>query len=263
MTNAGGGDVVSIDGVHIPTSMDIQLFAESADFNPLAYLTGWGPSAEDPLYPGDTRSNTSTAMTPSGFLPGDYYICGDVDPGDRIEESNEDNNRACTPFTVIDGPAMKPDLIIESVKSIGVVEASYKVIIKVRNAGGVAAASFPVMAFRRSPRHPVLLTSCPLTESQRTSGGAAPCGGIWAVNPLAPGAVAEWTGYVTFPYAGGFPTNPLPPKPKPEKPHYETVDFMADGCFAPVEPTPLPAWCRVDELDELNNFATKQVIVPR
>lgn len=49
----------------------------------------------------------------------------------------------------------------------------------------------------------------------------------------------------------------------PSKPQdvRETVDFMADGCFGPTEKEPLPRWCRVDEIDEINNFAEKVIRV--
>ncbi len=261
--NLGRGDVVSSDGALLPTSMDIQIFSHFDDFNPLAFLTSWGPSADDPLGAGGAAFNTTTIATPTVLAAGGYYICADVDFADRIYESDEENNRSCVAFTILDGPVNKPDLIIESVRAVRAVEASYEVVIRVKNAGVSAADIFPVLAFRRAPREPILLTICPLTRAQRATGGQPPCPGVTTVEPLAPGAVAEWTAYVTFPYAGAMPTNPLPGDPKPEKPHYETVDFMADGCFAPLDPAPASPYCRINEIDELNNFAEKTVIVPR
>ncbi|MEZ5897500.1 MAG: CARDB domain-containing protein [Parvularculaceae bacterium] len=263
IVNLGHGEVVSGDGVVLPTSMDIQIFSHFDDYDPLAFLTSWGPSAEAPIGAGGAAFNTTTIATPTVLAAGGYYICGDVDSADRVYESNENNNRSCVAFTILDGPVAKPDLIIESVRAVRAVEASYEVVIRVKNAGVSAAEIFPVLAFRRAPREPILLTTCPLTSAQRAVGGQPPCPGVATVEPLAPGAVAEWTAYVTFPYAGAMPTNPLPSRTRPQKPHSETVDFMADGCFAPLDPAPPSPYCRIDEIDELNNFAEKTVIVPR
>jgi hypothetical protein len=40
----------------------------------------------------------------------------------------------------------------------------------------------------------------------------------------------------------------------------ERIEFMADGCFATLEPW-LPAYCRVDESNERNNTRSRTVTV--
>ena len=39
-------------------------------------------------------------QVPYGLAPGEYEICGIVDPGNRVKEVNESNNRDCHPVKV-------------------------------------------------------------------------------------------------------------------------------------------------------------------
>jgi hypothetical protein len=153
-----------------------------------------------------------------------------------------------------DGPALarrtpKPDLHVTSLRVIGPVEASIEVDITVRNSGAAAAAPFATEAFMTTPtRYPLLFTLCPLTRAQQAAGGSAPCASPFTGDPLAPGATASYTAYVTW------PVNHTPGT-------RERVDFVADGCFAPLEPS-LPAFCRVDETNEHNNSRSATLPVP-
>lgn len=45
---------------------------------------------------------------PRDTPPGQYYICGRIDPGDFVSESNENNNVACTPIRVDADPRLTP-----------------------------------------------------------------------------------------------------------------------------------------------------------
>lgn len=145
--------------------------------------------------------------------------------------------------------ATNPDLRIESLRVVGPVEASVQVEITVRNMGRAPAGPFATDAFMTTPRrYPLLFTLCPLTRAQQAAGGSAPCASPFTGDPLAPGATAAYTAYVTWPvdHAAGA---------------RERVEFMADGCFAPLEPT-LPATCRVDEANERNNSRSATLTVP-
>lgn len=147
------------------------------------------------------------------------------------------------------GPAAKPDLHIQVLRVVGTVEASVQVEISVRNSGRAAAAPFRTDAFMTTPaRHPLLFTLCPLTRAQQAAGGSAPCGSPFTADPLPPSETATYTAYVTWPvdHASGA---------------REAVEFMADGCFAALEPS-LPAYCRVDESNEGNNTRSRTLTVP-
>jgi hypothetical protein len=177
-----------------------------------------------------------------------------------VDEKDESNNRRCEQLSILSGPLTRPDLIIEKVRTLGQEMASAKVSVRVKNVGEATAAEFPVMAFLRWPRRPVLLTACPMTEAQRVAGSPPACGGLWSRQALPPGGAVEWIGYLTFGFGGSNATvTPVgPTKPQVIR---ETIDFMADGCFAPTDQELLPRWCRVDEIDEINNFAEKAIRV--
>jgi hypothetical protein len=258
VSNAGGEPVADEFGAPIAAGVAIGLFAGDDDYDPFAPLSSWALPGDYPMAPGEQISESQTVLAPSGLKAGPYRVCADVDRENAVDEENERNNRACAPLTMLAGPLTRADLIVEHVKSLGHELASAKVSIRVKNVGEGPAATFPVMAFTRWPRRPVMLTACPLTEAQRISGSTPACGGLWSRQQLPPGGGVEWIGYLTFGFGGSnMPTTPVgPQRPKAER---EIIDFMADGCFAPTDLEPLPRWCRIDEIDEINNFAAKEI----
>lgn len=260
VTNIGEAPVADDFGAPVSATVAIGLFARQDDPAAFSELSAWSLPGDYPMEPGEARSEEQTVLAPSGLKAGPYFICADADREDLVVEDNERNNRACAPLSILAGPLTRADLIIEHVKTLGDELASAKVSIRVKNVGEAEADIFPVMAFTRWPRRPVMLTACPLTEAQRVAGSAPACGGLWTRASLPPGGAVEWIGYLTFGFGGSnMPVTPVgPQKPPVER---ETVDFMADGCFAPADPEPLPHWCRVDEIDEINNFAEKVIRV--
>ncbi|MDZ7627791.1 MAG: CARDB domain-containing protein [Parvularculaceae bacterium] len=260
VTNLGNEAVADDFGAPISATVEIGLFTRDSDPSPIKSLSSWSLPGDYPMAPGDEREAEQTILAPTGLRAGAFYVCADADPENLVNENNEDNNRRCQPLSILASPLTRADLIVENVKTLGHELASAKVSIRVKNVGDAAAAEFPIMAFSRWPRRPVMLTTCPLTEAQRVSGSAPACGGLWTRNLLQPGSSIEWIGYLTFGFGGSnFPTTPV----GPQKPPIErvTIDFMADGCFAPSDQNPLPRWCRVDEIDEINNFAAKEIRV--
>jgi hypothetical protein len=260
VTNAGKKPVTDAYGAPIAAGVAIGLFTRQADQTPVKPLSAWSLPGDDPMGPGEKSWQDQNVLAPSGLKAGPYYVCAVADDEGLVAEADEGNNRRCAPLSILAGPVSRADLIIEQVKTMGYELASAKVSIRVKNVGEAAAGEFPVMAFLRWPRRPVLLTACPLTEAQRVAGSVPACGGLWTRQQLPPGGAVEWIGYLTFGFGGSnMPTTPVgPQKPPVVK---EMVDFMADGCFAPTDPEPLPRWCRVDEIDEINNFAAKEIVV--
>ncbi len=258
VTNIGDKPVADEFGAPIAASVAIGLFANANDDDPFTPLTSWSLPGDYPMAPGEERWEDQTVLTPSALTAGSYRVCADADIEDYVDEENERNNRACVPLTILAAPLTRADLIVEHVKTLGHELASAKVSIRVKNVGDAAAGLFPVMAFTRWPRRPVMLTACPLTEAQRVSGSAPACGGLWTRQQLPAGGAVEWIGYLTFGFGGStMPVTPVgPQRPRVER---EIIDFMADGCFAPADQEPLPRWCRVDEIDEINNFAAKEI----
>lgn len=260
VTNAGRKPVADAYGAPIAAGVAIGLFTREADPTPVKPLSAWSLPGDDPMGPGEKSWQDQSVLAPSGLKAGPYYVCAEADGEGLVAEANEGNNRRCAPLSILAGPVSRADLIVEQVKTMGYELASAKVSIRVKNVGEASAGEFPVMAFLRWPRRPVLLTACPLTEAQRVAGSPPACGGLWTRQQLPPGGAVEWIGYLTFGFGGSnMPTTPVgPQKPPVVK---EMVDFMADGCFAPTDPEPLPRWCRVDEIDEINNFAAKEIVV--
>lgn len=258
LANKGGAPVADAFGAAISASVALGLFAHENDPSAFVDLSAWSLPGDYPMQPGEALGEDQTVLAPTGTKAGPYFICADADREDLVVEDDERNNRACAPLSILAGPLTRPDLIIERVKALGHERASAKISIRVKNVGEASADLFPVMAFTRWPRRPVLLTACPLTEAQRDAGSPPACGGLWTRQQLPPGGAVEWIGYLTFGFGGsGMPVTAVGPQKPPVT--RETVDFMADGCFAPTDQEPLPRWCRVDEIDEINNFA-EQVI---
>ncbi len=260
ISNIGDRSVADEFGAPILTSVRVGLFARQNDLAALHPLSAWALSGDYSMEPEAKEWQEQTVLAPSGLKAGPYFVCADVDAEGIVDEKDEANNRRCEQLSLTVGPLTRPDLIIEQVKALGQELASAKVSIRVKNVGEAPAAEFPVMAFRRWPRRPVLLTACPLTEAQRVAGSPPACGELWSRQALPPGGAVEWIGYLTFSFGGSnMPVTPVgPSKPQDLR---ETVDFMADGCFGPTEKEPLPRWCRVDEIDEINNFAEKVIRV--
>lgn len=258
VVNVGDAPVADDYGAPISASVEIGLYARDDDQAPFQALSAWSLPGDYPMAPGEAQSEEQTVLAPSGLKAGPYFVCADADAEDIVVEKDEANNRRCAPLSIVAGPLTRPDLIIEHVKMLGHELASAKVSIRVKNIGEAPAAEFPVMAFLRWPRRPMLLTACPLTEAQRVAGSPPACGGLWSRQALPPGGAVEWIGFLTFGFGGSnMPVTPVgPPNPQVVR---ETVDFMADGCFAPADQISLPRWCRVDEIDEINNFAEKVI----
>jgi hypothetical protein len=261
--NRGNGPVADEYGAPIAAGVDINLFEFSDDVVPISQALGrWALPSDYPLGPGESKTERTPVLAPTNIPPGAYFICGDIDLDRAVDETNERNNRRCAPLSLTGGPVTRADLVIESAKFLGTELASAKVLLKVRNVGEAPAAPFSVSAFQRSPRTPVLVTACALTESQRVAGSLPACGGVGTLAALPKGSAVEWTAYVTFRFAGtNLPTNPIGETPTTPSPKERLVDFMADGCQSGAG-APLPNWCRVDEMDELNNFFAVKVKAP-
>ena len=234
-----------------PAAMDIGVYG-AVKSAPLTSLTSWRQPDGASLAPGENVQDVDQVNAP-GLQPGAYSICAAADPDDEISEADEDNNQSCIPFTVLAGEALRADLVIEKVTPVGPDQASLKVKVKIKNAGSVEAGPFRIMAFRRNPRQPLLLIECPLTEGQLAAGSPASCDDLKQREPLAPGASAELTGYFAYVIAGGASLIRTPIGPgDPNPPVNRSVDFMVDGCFPPIDGSPV--YCVVEEVDELNNF---------
>lgn len=240
-----GGDAATSQ----PVATDIELLASG---NPVALLRSWRQADGEILSAGASIDDVAGVRLPA-IRPGSYSICAIADPGNEISESDENNNEACAPFDIAEGAPRRADLVIEKVTPLGQDQASLKVKIVIRNAGSEAAGPFRIMAFRRSPRLPILLVECPLTEGQLNSGSPAACDDLTQRISLAAGASAELTGYLAYVISNGAslvrnPIGPGDPNPLVRR----EIDFMVDGCFPPQDGSPV--YCAVDEIDELNNF---------
>jgi hypothetical protein len=239
--------------------VDVGVFVRATDATAIAPLTAWTKSTG--LGSGKKAEDATRVYTPAGLTAGDYFICADADPDKRITEENEDNNRSCVNFTVLPKPgdtAGGADLVIESITPGAAAQASLTVKIRIRNAGvSPVDRPFKVKAFRRNPRAPLYLTSCPLTEGQLAAGSPSGCPDLTYDKTLAPGASDEIVGYFNYYVAGAsLVTQPIKPgQPKP--PGDAPVDFMVDGCFPPADHSEV--WCAINEIDEINNFKMKRL----
>jgi hypothetical protein len=232
-----------------PVASDIELVASGKS---VALLRSWRQEDGEIISAGASIDDIASVRLPA-LQSGTYSICAIADPGNEIPESDENNNEACAPFDIAEGAPHRADLVIEKVTPVGQDQASLKVKIAIRNAGSEAAGPFRIMAFRRAPRLPILLIECPLTEGQLSSGSPATCDDLTQKISLAAGASAKLTGYLAYVVSNGasFVRNPIGPG-NPNPLVRRDIDFMVDGCFPPLDGSPV--YCAVDEIDELNNF---------
>jgi len=49
----------------------------------------------------DTCNGCAGALIPPDVRPGNYYFCAQIDPGNRILESDETNNVTCVPIKIL------------------------------------------------------------------------------------------------------------------------------------------------------------------
>ncbi|NWG91636.1 MAG: hypothetical protein HXY21_03895 [Parvularculaceae bacterium] len=237
-----------------PADLDIGLYESAASPTPLAPLRAWALPESEPLAPGETVGDQGRVRAPAPLSPGGYFICGEADAGDRVKESDEDNNRLCASFTVVPGKPASADLVIDKVIPGEFAEASRIVTVRIRNAGTAPAKGpFRVMAFKRAPRQPLLLIECALTEGQLAAGSPSSCDDLAFDGVLAPGVARDLTGYFAHVVSNGAGFVRQPVKPgQPLQLVSRTIDFMVDGCFPPADGSPVE--CRVNEIDEINNF---------
>jgi hypothetical protein len=241
-------------GAPAPVDLEIGLYESATAPTPLATLRGWALPETEPLEPGETIGDVGRVRAPAPLTPGGYFICGEADAGDRVTESDEDNNRLCASFAVLPGKPASADLVIDKVIPGEFAEASRIITVRIRNAGTAPAKGpFRVMAFKRAPRQPLLLTECALTEGQLAAGSPSSCGDLQFDGVLAPGVARDLTGYFAHVVSNGasFVRQPVTPGQKPPL-VLRTIDFMVDGCFPPTDQSPVE--CRVNEIDEINNF---------
>lgn len=237
--NIGDAPVVSPGPSITSTSSDIAVVSTpTTAVGAGAYLTGWGPTRT--LAPGDTERYSTRVRVPASGPANSGYVCAVVDNPNAVAEANEANNRRCVNFNAT---TAKANLVIRRITIGAVSGLSRRVSITMQNTGSLAANDFRVDAYQLAPeRWQLLLTTCP----QTTRGGSASCAAVWG--SLAPGATTTFEGYLTFPAD----------RPSGRR---ETVEFMADGCFARLEPS-LPAYCRIDESNEADNTRRASVAAP-
>ncbi|MEL6360111.1 MAG: CARDB domain-containing protein [Pseudomonadota bacterium] len=106
-SNEGAQDVPAPPGPEnfVSTSADITLKTLDGESVPRAdgefggYVAGWGRTED--LRVGQTHRNRETVSAPTDIPPGEYLLCADVDLANNVPESDETNNRLCTPFTLL------------------------------------------------------------------------------------------------------------------------------------------------------------------
>lgn len=146
--------VLSKDG-NVPSG-----FATYSDnFHEDVLLKGGRVSRTDDLAPGASKGYPVGATIPADTPPGKYRLCAQIDPANKVAESNEGNNVACDRITVkAGGPTgRQPDLVVPSVRFRKVESRTdarggqywiFNVIVSVKNQGGAAAGPFKVLLER-------------------------------------------------------------------------------------------------------------------
>lgn len=148
-------DVVLSKDASVPSG-----FATYSDnFHEDVLLKGGRVSRTDDLGAGASKNYPVGATIPADTPPGKYRLCAQIDPANKVAESNEGNNVACDRITVkAGGPTgRQPDLIVPSVRFRKVESRTdarggqywiFNVIVSVKNQGGAAAGPFKVLLER-------------------------------------------------------------------------------------------------------------------
>ncbi len=63
-------------------------------------LQGGRRSRTFDLAPGETKKYLNGAGIPADVRAGNYFICAQIDPGRKVEESNEENNVSCAKIEI-------------------------------------------------------------------------------------------------------------------------------------------------------------------
>lgn len=79
-------------------------------------LKGGRYSNTPDLTRGESTKLNSSAWLPSDIKPGDYRLCARVDPGGKVQESNESNNTACSVIAVTRLTLIQPQLEFKAVR---------------------------------------------------------------------------------------------------------------------------------------------------
>jgi hypothetical protein len=73
----------------------------SPNFVEDALLQGGRISITHDLLPLQLKLYATGAKIPADTPPGNYFLCGRIDPGNKIDESNEGNNFTCNPIRIV------------------------------------------------------------------------------------------------------------------------------------------------------------------
>ena len=79
-------------------------------------LKGGRYSNTPDLTRGESTTLNSSAWLPSDIPQGDYRLCARVDPGGKVQESNESNNTACSVIAVTRLTLIQPQLEFKAVR---------------------------------------------------------------------------------------------------------------------------------------------------
>ncbi len=176
--NNGAGPSASNFLVRVVLSADAVIDANDTPLNNTTFT---------PLAAGEVRSGGSPLVTLPNAAPGAYFIGFIADVNGAVAESNENNNTASIPFTVL-GP---PDLVVQNfqlnltqVQNGGVVAVTFQV----RNQGDTTADVFSYEIR--------LSNNASVTAADPLIGGP-----FSSVNPIAPGATVTFLRTVTIPVA--------------------------------------------------------------
>jgi len=112
-SNAGGaaapGTTGTLDPAHgymidVVLSRDMNVPPGFATYSPLfsedVLLQGGRVSNTQDLAPGASKAYPVGARIPTDTPAGSYYVCAQIDPGNKVFETNETNNTACMPIRI-------------------------------------------------------------------------------------------------------------------------------------------------------------------
>jgi serine/threonine protein kinase len=104
-------------------------------------LRGGRLSSTPDLVPGADKLYERSYEIQGDTPAGDYYICAQVDPANKIDEGNEDNNITCAPIRIEPPASSNPDLVLQlAAPASAAAGAQVEVTVQIRNAGGARAA---------------------------------------------------------------------------------------------------------------------------